>query len=243
MPSRSAATCTPAVSVGVTSSGLRSASEIFPSDEASATRSASLGETASVTTVEGCALPSFACSWSNLVPAVRTSTLLATVRDIDSSAWPLPRSVTTRSTRVPGTTKPATPITSSTFTDMARMPGGIDGGKPAPDPSGASLVSVNGSFSPTAATRPRSRIGLTSENAPGHRVPGWPRNELHVCFRDPRSGWQVASGDRNERVRHFDLADRDALDCRINAKAGDACHEGCDGHNNHRSCSAIHAVS
>src|SRR5262245_6470154 len=47
------------------------------------------------------------------------------------------------------------------------MPGGIDGGKPAPDSIGASLVSVSGSFSATAATRPRSTIGLTSANAPG----------------------------------------------------------------------------
>src|SRR5262245_59205380 len=58
-------------------------------------------------------------------------------------------------------------MTSSTFTDMARIPGGIEGGRPAPDPIGASLVSVSGSFSATAATRPRSTIGLTSENVPG----------------------------------------------------------------------------
>ena len=43
---------------------------------------------------------------------------------------------------MPGTTKPATPITSLTFTDIARMPGGIDGGSPAPASSGASFVSV-----------------------------------------------------------------------------------------------------
>ena len=49
-------------------------------------------------------------------------------------------SVTMTSTRVPGTTKPATPTTSLTLTEMARMPGGIDGGRPAPASSAASLA-------------------------------------------------------------------------------------------------------
>ena len=47
--------------------------------------------------------------------------------------------VTTTSTRVPGTTKPATPITSLTLTEMARMPAVMVGGRPAPASSGASL--------------------------------------------------------------------------------------------------------
>ena len=52
------------------------------------------------------------------------------------------------STRVPGTTKPATPITSLTLTEMARMPCGIVGGRPAPASSGAS-------FAASAARSPR----------------------------------------------------------------------------------------
>src|SRR5438093_9624867 len=159
-------TLMPGVSVGTTSSGFRSASVILPSDDASAMRSASLGMTASVTTDEGVGWRSFACAWSILVPAVRTSTLPTTVRVIVSSAWPCPRSVTTTSTRVPGATKPATPTTSSTLTEMARIPGGIDGGRPAPDPIGASLVSVSGSFSPIVMINPRFTTSFAAANDP-----------------------------------------------------------------------------
>src|SRR5215218_1219123 len=84
--------------------------------------------------------------------------LLTTTRVTDSAPCPAagPGLMDTRtSTRVPGTTKPATPITSLTLTDRARIPGGIVGGKPAPAPAGASLDSVNGSFSDTDWTRPR----------------------------------------------------------------------------------------
>src|SRR5262249_28740180 len=79
-------------------------------------------------------------------------TSLTTAREMLSS----PRlSVTSTSTRVPGTTNPATPITSLTFSDTARIPSGIDGGRPAPDSSGASLYSVSGSFATTGVIRPR----------------------------------------------------------------------------------------
>ena len=66
-------------------------------------------------------------------------------------------SVTITSTWVPGTTKPATPITSLTLTETARMPSVIDGGRPAPASSGASLVSVSGSLAATESIRPRLR--------------------------------------------------------------------------------------
>src|SRR6266545_3769812 len=59
------------------------------------------------------------------------------------------RSVTITSTRVPGTTKPATPMTSLTLTETARMPSVIDGGNPAPASSGASFDSVSGSLATT----------------------------------------------------------------------------------------------
>ena len=54
--------------------------------------------------------------------------------------------LTTTSTWAPGTAKPATPTTSSTFTEMARMPSVIIGGRPAPAPARASLAAVSGSL-------------------------------------------------------------------------------------------------
>src|SRR5512138_2395558 len=75
--------------------------------------------------------------------------------------------VTTRSTRVPGTTNPATPTTSFTLTAIARMPDGMDGGRPAPAPTGASLLSVTGSFCANGAIRPRFTTTLTSAAVPG----------------------------------------------------------------------------
>ena len=77
------------------------------------------------------------------------------------------RNVTSRSTRVPGTTKPATPITSLTLTDIARMPIGMDGGRPAPASAVASLALVRGSFSRTVAIRPRLTTASMFVNAPG----------------------------------------------------------------------------
>ena len=44
------------------------------------------------------------------------------------------------STRVPGTTKPATPMTSFTRTEIARIPGGMSDGMPEPAFSPASLL-------------------------------------------------------------------------------------------------------
>ena len=136
----------PLVMVGSVSSGLRSVSMIDPSVDASAMRSASSGMTSSVTTVVGTGLPSFACSWSYLVPAVSTWTLLTTTRESCRACFAM---VTTTSTRVPGTTNPATPMTSLTLTEIARMPAVMVGGSPAPASRGASFVSVSGSFSTT----------------------------------------------------------------------------------------------
>ena len=66
------------------------------------------------------------------------------------------RTMTITSTRVPGTTKPATPMTSLTLTEIARMPGGIVGGSPTPASLDATLLPVSGSFSAMAAMTPRS---------------------------------------------------------------------------------------
>src|SRR5512138_1525446 len=103
--------------VGAMSSGLRRASMIWPSAEASTTRLASSGVSSKVTTDEGMGSP-FDLSWSYRVPAVSTCTLLTTTRVASAS-------VTKTSTLVPGTTKPATPTTSFTRTEIARMPSGI----------------------------------------------------------------------------------------------------------------------
>src|SRR5580704_4858389 len=75
--------------------------------------------------------------------------------------------VTMTSTRVPGTVNPATPTMSFTRTAMARMPGGIVGGNPAPDARGASLDSVTGSFSLSDSIAPRPTISSGLENPPG----------------------------------------------------------------------------
>jgi len=135
---------------------------------ASAIRSASSGVTISVITFERIGFPSVRdSSWSYRVPELRTWTLLTTTREIVSSLTFLrsPMIVTT-STRVPGTTNPATPITSLTFTGMARMPGVIVGDSPDPASFGASLFSLNGSFSTTLAIRPRFTTSSIFENPP-----------------------------------------------------------------------------
>ena len=100
------------------------------------------------------------------MPAVSTWALLTTTRVVLSSSRFLPDSVTMTSTRVPGTTNPATPTTSLTFTEMARIPGGIEGGSPAPASSAASFALVNGSFSSTALITPRLITSSIVENEP-----------------------------------------------------------------------------
>src|SRR5262249_37761137 len=117
-----------------------------------------------VTTAVGIGWPSFDFCWSILVPAASTCTLLTTARDIVSFSA---RTVTMTSTRVPGTVKPATPMTSLTRTAIARMPGGLVGGSPAPDSGGASLFSVIGSFSTIDAVTPRPTTSSSLEKPPG----------------------------------------------------------------------------
>src|SRR6185436_1890621 len=112
--------------------------------------------------------PDLDLSWSYFVPAVSTVTLLTTVRVMTSSAAPPPpvRAVTSTSTSVPGTTNPATPTTSFTRTEMARMPSGMTGGSPAPASSEATLVIVIGSFSAIGVITPRLTSSLGSLNEP-----------------------------------------------------------------------------
>ena len=108
-------------------------------------------------------MPSFTFCWSERLPAVNTSTLLTTVRDVLSSRL---RMVTTRSTRVPGSMNPATPMTSFTFTDMARIPGGIAGGSPAPAFGPRELALNQGLILDHARKRPRLTTASTFEKPP-----------------------------------------------------------------------------
>ena len=59
------------------------------------------------------------------------------------------------STRVPGRTNPATPMTSSTSTDSARIPSGIVMGSPPPASLSAIFQARRGSFFRTSTTKPR----------------------------------------------------------------------------------------
>ena len=77
-----------------------------PDVAASTTRSASSGDSRRVTTDDGMASPLFDLSCSYFVPAVRTVTLLTTMR-VSPVLFPL--RVTKTSTRLPGVTNPATP--------------------------------------------------------------------------------------------------------------------------------------
>jgi len=72
---------------------------------------------------------------------------------------------------VPGTTKPATPMTSFTFTEMARIPAVMVGGRPAPAAASATLDEVSGSFSTTDAMRPRFTTSSTVVYPPETGLP------------------------------------------------------------------------
>ena len=72
-----------------------------------------------------------------------------------SSRSELSERVTRTSTRVPGVTKPATPITSSTLTLTARIPSGITIGSPPPASLSASLAVMSGSLALTGVISPR----------------------------------------------------------------------------------------
>jgi hypothetical protein len=54
-----------------------------------------------------------------------------------------------------------------TLTDIARIPDGMTGGRPAPTPAAATLLCVTGSCSEIVAMTPRSTSSFGSANAPG----------------------------------------------------------------------------
>ena len=114
------------------------------------------GVTARVTTVDGCGCRPWPCSWSFRVPAVSTSTLLSTVRDIGFS------STFSRALHgdddIHSRARDDEACHADHFVHLDRHGPhalGIDGGRPAPASIGASLLSVSGSFS-TTEIRPRS---------------------------------------------------------------------------------------
>src|SRR5271170_858222 len=74
--------------------------------------------------------------------------------------------VTSTSTMVPGITNPATPTTSFTATESARIPSGIVAGSPAPDCVEASLLSRIGSFSATGVISARFAQSSIRVNIP-----------------------------------------------------------------------------
>ena len=111
------------------------------------------------------------------------------------------RIVTTTSTRVPGTTNPATPMTSLTLTDIARMPGGMVGGSPDRAHRRRACRPVMGSFSSTAVRRPRPTALLMSSIEPGHDVTRGPRQPLHVALGELGSDGHRARG-HDDKLRH-----------------------------------------
>src|SRR5580698_2321100 len=150
---------------------LRSDNWIFPSVLAMVSLAASSGVTNSVTTGTFCGFPSRSCSI--FCPAASTFTFSRIVRVMFCSPWPesatLP--VTSTSTIVPGITKPATPTTSFTATESARIPSGIVAGKPAPDCISASLLSSIGSFSANGVITARFAQSAIRVNIPATGSP------------------------------------------------------------------------
>ena len=185
---------------------------ICPSAAASAIRSASSGVTSSVTTVDGIGLPSLRASPGRSLRAGGQHLHVADDDARHALAAVLPRTMTSTSTRVPGTTKPATPMTSLTFTEIARMPGGNRRRQ-----AGAGLdrrelalrqrlVLEHG-----ARSRPRSTTSSIFVEAAGQRVARRPGHELDVVLREQRAQRQLALGDDDRGVvRDRDLAHRDS---------------------------------
>ena len=120
---------------------------------------------------------------------------------------------------MPGITKPATPTTSLVFTEIARMPSGIVGGSPPPEPSGASLDSVSGSFSATSTIAPRFRTSSILVNEPGTGFRCRPGHQLHVILRDDRAHGDRPRGDHGLQAGDLDLADRDGRHDAVDAEA------------------------
>src|SRR5579884_236400 len=148
--------------------------------------SASAGVTSKVTTGTVCGLPSASC-WI-CCPAASTLTFSKTVFVTVAPPPPPGEPVARTSTIVPGWTNPATPITSLTATETARMPSGITAGRPAPASRGASFDSSTGSFAYSGVITARPSTSSIRVNIPGS---GWSPGQgisftLRASSRAPR---------------------------------------------------------
>ena len=129
-------------------------------------------------------------------------------------------------------------MTSSTFTEIARMPGVMVGGRPAPASIGATLEAVSGSFSSTGAIRPRFDDVLDPRVGAGHRTRLGPGHELHVGGREQGAHRQRLGGDGHLVVADLDLAHRDVLHLPEHQEAGGAGHEQREGEDEDRACAS-----
>lgn len=109
-------------------------------------------------TAAACGFPSLSRAID--CPAASTCTFCRTRRVPAVRSCPAGR-VARTSTRVPGVTKPATPITSSTRTLTARIPSGIRMGRPPPASLRASFPAMSGSLVRSGATTPRPTTSAT----------------------------------------------------------------------------------
>jgi hypothetical protein len=142
----SSTTAVPGVLATCVSSGFRSTSWMVVWLLARLSISACSGVTSRFTTPTPCGLPSL--SFLKSCPADSTSIFCSSVRvrlPCVALLGPGGLPEISMSTRMPGTTNPATPTTSLTRTATARMPDGIMAAKPPPAPFGASRFSTIGS--------------------------------------------------------------------------------------------------
>ena len=204
-------------------------------------RSASSGVTSSVTTVAGDRLA--VCPRLLLIEPGSCGQHLHVAHDGPGDrllSVAAPPTITRTSTRVPGMTKPATPTTSLVFTEIARMPSGIVGGSPPPEPSGASLDSVSGSFSATSTMAPRLSDVVDLGERARDGVPLRPGHQLHVILGDDRAHRDRPRGDHGLQAGHLDLADRDGRHDAVDDEARRACGAERDGQNERETRITIH---
>ena len=149
--------------------------------------------------------------------------MLATVRVTLSLCL---RIVTIRSTRLPGWMYPATPITSFTFTEIARMPRGMAEGRPrAAFPRrqlGGDQRLVLEHRRDERAIHDVADGGERARQRTGCR----PRHDLHVMLGQPCAQRQRASGNHHGLVGQWDLPNGHPVDRTVHADArdGGGCH-------------------
>jgi hypothetical protein len=124
-----------------------------------------------------------------------------------SELWSVGLAVASTSTRLFGSTYPATPITSSTRTETARMPSGIIGGSPAPASFEASLVGSSGSFFTIGEITPRPMSSSVVVKAPSGACPSG------NCAMRRSSAFSAAPSGRSEAATTTGWVLAAACDC------------------------------